>query len=260
MRKIFTIPRPVRRHAGCRSWRTAERLKDLAAIAGVRQNQLIGYGIVVGLDGTGDQTTQTPFTVQSIVVDAAAAGRQPAAGHQPAAEERRRRDGHRLAAGLRPAGPDHRHHRVVDRQRQEPARRHAADDAAARAPTARSTRMAQGNVLVGGVGAAAGGAQVQVNHLSVGKISGGATVERAVAVQPGRKQPDPPGTEANRFRHRQPRGRSDQQPFRPRHRHRAGRPRDPRAHAVLVATSGWPSSASWKAWTSTRPRRPPRSS
>ena len=41
--------------------------------------------------------------------------------------------------------------------------------------------MAQGNVLVGGVGAAAGGAQVQVNHLAVGKVSGGATVERAVA-------------------------------------------------------------------------------
>jgi flagellar P-ring protein precursor FlgI len=40
--------------------------------------------------------------------------------------------------------------------------------------------MAQGNVLVGGVGAAAGGALVQVNHLAVGKISGGATVERAV--------------------------------------------------------------------------------
>ena len=44
----------------------AERLKDLASIGGVRQNQLSGYGIVVGLDGTGDQTTQTPFTVQSI--------------------------------------------------------------------------------------------------------------------------------------------------------------------------------------------------
>jgi flagellar P-ring protein precursor FlgI len=41
--------------------------------------------------------------------------------------------------------------------------------------------MAQGNVLVGGVGASAGGAQVQVNHLSVGKISSGATVEKAVA-------------------------------------------------------------------------------
>ncbi|MBC7572894.1 MAG: flagellar basal body P-ring protein FlgI, partial [Herminiimonas sp.] len=45
----------------------AERLKDLATIQGVRQNQLIGYGLVVGLDGSGDQTTQTPFTVQSVV-------------------------------------------------------------------------------------------------------------------------------------------------------------------------------------------------
>ena len=45
----------------------AERLKDLASIQGVRSNQLIGYGLVVGLDGTGDQTTQTPFTVQSII-------------------------------------------------------------------------------------------------------------------------------------------------------------------------------------------------
>ena len=45
----------------------AERIKDLASIAGVRNNQLIGYGIVVGLDGSGDQTTQTPFTVQSII-------------------------------------------------------------------------------------------------------------------------------------------------------------------------------------------------
>src|SRR5215217_6312501 len=45
----------------------AERLKDLASIGGVRQNQLIGYGLVVGLDGSGDQTTQTPFTVQSVI-------------------------------------------------------------------------------------------------------------------------------------------------------------------------------------------------
>ena len=43
----------------------AERLKDLASIQGVRSNQLIGYGLVVGLNGTGDQTTQTPFTVQT---------------------------------------------------------------------------------------------------------------------------------------------------------------------------------------------------
>jgi flagellar P-ring protein precursor FlgI len=44
----------------------AERIKDLAEVAGVRTNQLVGYGLVVGLDGTGDQTTQTPFTTQSI--------------------------------------------------------------------------------------------------------------------------------------------------------------------------------------------------
>lgn len=45
----------------------AERIKDLASVSGVRQNQLVGYGLVVGLDGTGDQTTQTPFTIQSII-------------------------------------------------------------------------------------------------------------------------------------------------------------------------------------------------
>jgi len=44
----------------------AERIKDIATVAGVRANQLVGYGLVVGLDGTGDQTTQAPFTVQSI--------------------------------------------------------------------------------------------------------------------------------------------------------------------------------------------------
>ncbi|WP_188981773.1 flagellar basal body P-ring protein FlgI [Pseudomonas matsuisoli] len=43
----------------------AERLKDIASIQGVRSNQLIGYGLVVGLSGSGDQTTQTPFTVQT---------------------------------------------------------------------------------------------------------------------------------------------------------------------------------------------------
>ena len=42
----------------------AERVKDLSSIAGVRSNQLVGYGLVVGLDGSGDQTAQTPFTVQ----------------------------------------------------------------------------------------------------------------------------------------------------------------------------------------------------
>jgi flagellar P-ring protein precursor FlgI len=44
----------------------AERVKDMASVSGVRTNQVVGYGLVVGLNGTGDQTTQAPFTVQSI--------------------------------------------------------------------------------------------------------------------------------------------------------------------------------------------------
>jgi flagellar P-ring protein FlgI len=44
----------------------ADRIKDIATVSGVRSNQLFGYGIVVGLDGSGDQTTQAPFTIQSI--------------------------------------------------------------------------------------------------------------------------------------------------------------------------------------------------
>jgi flagellar P-ring protein precursor FlgI len=44
----------------------AERIKDITSIKGVRSNQLLGYGLIVGLDGTGDQTSQTPFTVQSL--------------------------------------------------------------------------------------------------------------------------------------------------------------------------------------------------
>src|SRR5574337_1569038 len=44
----------------------AERLGDLAQVQGVRSNQLIGYGLGVGLDGSGDQTTQAPFTTQSL--------------------------------------------------------------------------------------------------------------------------------------------------------------------------------------------------
>lgn len=43
----------------------AERIKDIASVAGVRANQLVGYGLVVGLDGSGDTTNQAPFTTQS---------------------------------------------------------------------------------------------------------------------------------------------------------------------------------------------------
>ena len=44
----------------------ASRIKEVAAVEGVRSNQLSGFGLVVGLDGTGDQTTQMPYTSQGI--------------------------------------------------------------------------------------------------------------------------------------------------------------------------------------------------
>src|SRR5450759_429153 len=44
----------------------ARRIKELAAVEGVRSNQLTGFGLMVGLDGTGDQTTQMPYTSQGL--------------------------------------------------------------------------------------------------------------------------------------------------------------------------------------------------
>ncbi|PJC67955.1 MAG: flagellar biosynthesis protein FlgA, partial [Zetaproteobacteria bacterium CG_4_8_14_3_um_filter_59_5] len=45
----------------------AERIKDVADVEGIRSNALIGYGIVVGLNGTGDSATAAPFSVYSIM-------------------------------------------------------------------------------------------------------------------------------------------------------------------------------------------------
>ena len=59
----FLPPAP---RCGGRCRPSAARIKEVAAVQGVRSNPLVGYGLVVGLDGTGDQTTQTPFTTQSM--------------------------------------------------------------------------------------------------------------------------------------------------------------------------------------------------
>jgi len=161
----------------------AERLKDLASIGGVRQNQLIGYGLVVGLDGSGDQTTQTPFTVQSVVSMLQQLGVNLPQG---TSLQLKNVAAVMVTASLPPFA--------------QPGQ--TLDITVSSMGNAKSLRggtllmtplkgadgqvygMAQGNVLVGGVGVAAGGAggsSLTVNHLSVGKISGGATVERAVA-------------------------------------------------------------------------------
>jgi flagellar P-ring protein precursor FlgI len=56
------------------------RIKEVASVQGVRSNQLVGYGLVVGLDGTGDQTTQAPVHGAEPAGHAAADGHHAAAG------------------------------------------------------------------------------------------------------------------------------------------------------------------------------------
>lgn len=44
----------------------ADKIRDLATIQGIRENQLIGYGLIAGLNGTGDDTNHSPYTVQTL--------------------------------------------------------------------------------------------------------------------------------------------------------------------------------------------------
>ncbi|HWP20432.1 MAG TPA: flagellar basal body P-ring protein FlgI [Burkholderiaceae bacterium] len=158
----------------------ALRIKEVAAVQGVRSNQLVGYGLVVGLDGTGDQTTQTPFTTQSI----AAMLQQMGVTIPPGTNMQLRNVAAVMVTAQLPAFA-------------QPGQ--AIDVNVSSMGNAKSLRggtliatplkgadgqiyaLAQGNVIVGGAGAAQGGSKVQINHLSAGRIPAGATVERAVA-------------------------------------------------------------------------------
>jgi flagellar P-ring protein precursor FlgI len=158
----------------------AERLKDLTSIAGVRHNQLSGYGIVVGLDGSGDQTTQTPFTVQSILAMLQSKGvnlptgtslqlKNVAAVMVTASLPAFAQPGQTLDVTVSSIG------------NAKSLRGGTLIMTPLQGADGQVYAMALGNLLVGGVGASAGGAQQVVNHLAVGKISAGATVEKAVA-------------------------------------------------------------------------------
>ncbi|MCG2582862.1 flagellar basal body P-ring protein FlgI [Massilia sp. TS11] len=162
----------------------AERIKDLASIAGVRQNQLVGYGIVVGLDGTGDQTTQTPFTVQSFTAMLQQMGVNLPAG---TSLQLKNVAAVMVTASLPPfAQPGQTIDITVSSMGNAKSLRGGTLlMAPLKGADGQVYAMAQGNVLVGGVGATAPGAVAVVNHLSVGKIPAGATVERAVATNLG---------------------------------------------------------------------------
>jgi flagellar P-ring protein precursor FlgI len=177
----------------------AERLKDMVSILGVRDNPLIGYGLVVGLDGTGDQTTQTPFTTQTLANMLANLGigiNNPQAGAtnggvSPLTNMQLKNVAAVMVTATLPpfARPGE-----------------AIDVTVSSLGNAKSLRggtllltplkgvdgqvyaLSQGNLAVGGAGASANGSRVQVNQLASGRIASGATVERALPVtiaQPG---------------------------------------------------------------------------
>lgn len=157
----------------------AARIKDMASIQGVRDNQLMGYGIVVGLDGSGDQTTQTPFTVQSIITMLSQMGVNLPQGTSLQLKN--------VAAVMVTAtlAPFARPGQTIDVTvssigNAKSLRGGMLLMTPLKGADGQVYAMAQGNVLVGGVGASTGGASVQVNHLSVGRVPTGATVERAV--------------------------------------------------------------------------------
>lgn len=158
----------------------AERIKDIADIEGVRTNQLVGYGLIVGLDGTGDQTTQAPFTTQSLKSMLARLGVNVPADVNPQIKNV-------AAVALHAQLPPF----------SKPGQ--TIDITVASIGNAKSLRggsllaspmrgvdgqvyaIAQGNVFVGGFGVGGdGGSSVTVNVPSSGRIPNGATVERQV--------------------------------------------------------------------------------
>ncbi|MBK6296409.1 MAG: flagellar basal body P-ring protein FlgI [Rhodoferax sp.] len=159
----------------------AVRIKEIASVQGVRSNQLTGFGLVVGLDGTGDQTTQMPYTAQGLTNYLQQLGISLPAG---AASQLQLKN---IAAVMVTA--------------QLPAFAQPGqwvDVNVSSMGNAKSLKggmllltplkgadgeiyaLAQGNLVVAGAGAAAGGSKVQVNHLSAGRIPDGAQVERTV--------------------------------------------------------------------------------
>jgi len=159
----------------------ATRIKEVATIEGVRSNQLTGFGLVVGLDGTGDQTTQMPYTTQGL----ANYMQQLGLTLTPASLSQLQMKNvaavlvtTQLPAFARPG-------QLLDINVSSLGNSKSLKGGTLIATPLKGAdgevyALAQGNLIVAGAGAAAGGSKVQVNHLAVGRIPDGAQVERSV--------------------------------------------------------------------------------
>src|SRR4051794_4414159 len=157
----------------------AARIKELASVQGVRSNPLVGYGLVVGLDGTGDQTTQTPFTTQSLQAMLQQLGiTVPAGTNMQLKNVAAVMVTAQLPAFAQPGQPLDVN--VSSLGNAKSLRGGTLIAAPLKGADGQIYAMAQGNLVIAGAGASAGGSKVQINHLSAGRIPGGATVERSV--------------------------------------------------------------------------------
>jgi flagellar P-ring protein precursor FlgI len=158
----------------------AERIKDLATVAGVRGNQLVGYGLVVGLNGTGDQTSQTPFTIQALKNMLAQLGVLVPDNVNP---QLRNVAAVTVQATLPPfAKPGQTIDITVSSiGNAQSLRGGSLLLSPLRGADGQIYAIAQGNLVVGGFGVSGDdGSRVSVNVPSTGRIPNGATVERMV--------------------------------------------------------------------------------
>jgi len=158
----------------------AERIKDIAMVEGVRANQLVGYGLVVGLDGTGDQTSQTPFTVQSIRNMLQQFGVTVPPNVNP---QLRNVAAVTISAELHPfARPGQSIDITVSSiGNAKSLRGGTLLMAPLRGADGNVYAIAQGSLIVSGFGVeGADGSRISVNTTATGRIPNGATVERAV--------------------------------------------------------------------------------
>lgn len=159
---------------------SAERVKDLASIAGVRENQLLGYGLIVGLDGTGDSTSQVAFTEQSLrsMLTQQGITVPPNVKIQP-----KNVASVSIHANLPPfTKPGQRIDITVSSLGNAKSLRGGSLlMSPLRGADGQVYAIAQGDLIVGGLGVSGGdGSRIAINVPSVGRIPNGATVERSV--------------------------------------------------------------------------------
>jgi flagellar P-ring protein precursor FlgI len=159
-----------------------QRIKEIAAVAGERSNQLIGYGLVVGLDGSGDQTTQSPFTLQSTLAMLQSLG----VAIPPGVSAQTRNIAAVMVTSELPAlaRPGQKIDLTISSiGNAKSLRGGTLLMTPLRGADGQIYALAQGSIFVGGAGASAGGSSATVNHLSVGRITGGGLIERALPTQ-----------------------------------------------------------------------------